>query len=260
MDMPPVRRFPRARGRIAALVLSLLLPALGPRNAAQSASSAAPVQLNLKGAGQAKYTIDVGNVAKDEIDLRVTVDFQFVPQDLALSGNSIVSERSSITGRFDIRGSATRLSSDGLFRNENPFGRIQEVTAAPSFPVEIVFKQDSNLEKLRLDLTSPLTPFVYRLDFAPGVSASTIWIRLPSPFVYPDDIESNPLTLTAESQNAFSLLLSSGMGLAHGIHRSGGVQAPGDWRTPGRCRAEAGSFPLRRICRGLEFPLDRLLA
>ena len=187
------------------LFLCLFAWAFGLENLAQSAStSPGPVLVNLKGTGQAKYGLDLSNGAHDEIELNWEVNLQFTPQNLLKSGNLVVSYQAGFTGSYRIWGTADRLSQNGQFLNSVSFDdRDQGVSAPISFPVETTFSLEGNLTSLRLDLpASSSTPYIYRLDFVPGVNKSTIWTRLRSPFVYPADIESNPLTLTAETLNS----------------------------------------------------------
>lgn len=190
--------------RLIALLLWIFARDFSPQSLAQNASpSQTPVLVNLKGTGQAKYVLDLGNDVSDQIGLDWVVNLQFTPLNLVKSGNIVVSHQASFTGNFHIGGTAERLSQNGQFLDTEAFDHDQGVSAPVSFPVETSFNLDGSLASLRLELpTSASTPYIYRLDFAPGTDKSTIWTRLRSPFIYQADIESNPLTLTAETLNA----------------------------------------------------------
>ena len=96
-------RFASAFYCLTILVLALFAWAFAPQSLAQNApASPSTVQINLKGTGQAKYALDLGNGAEDQIELNWKVNLQFTPQNLLKSGNLVVSHQASFTGSFRI--------------------------------------------------------------------------------------------------------------------------------------------------------------
>jgi hypothetical protein len=165
-----------------------------------SFSAEAPISVHLRGDDTADYSLTYEDGA-DFIHLHWIVDLHFVPQNLSASGQVRVSHSATFDGSFHTIGTAEEVSKDDLSHNSISFDHVQEVSAPTPYPVETTFDLDGDLKTLDLSLTSPTTPYVYRLHFQPGKAASTIWTRLPQPFVYSQDNEANPITLTTDDGN-----------------------------------------------------------
>jgi hypothetical protein len=176
----------------ASLLIFLLLSLL-----TEAESSAQPNSkiVGLTGTDSASYVITYGDGTEDQIDLHWSVDLQFVTFEISPSGNSFTSHQATFNGNFHTWGTATRTSSNGQLITSKNFDRDQQITAGTPYPVETSFNHDMTLEHLEFALRSSTSPYVYRLDYKPGIGRSTIWTRLATPFIYDQLTESNPITL-----------------------------------------------------------------
>lgn len=160
------------------------------------------VEAWVQGTDEAAYTITYTDGTRDEVDLHWSIDLRVTPTDLTQIGAFAVATHATFAAQFRIWGTAARLSDDGHILNGFSFDSPQAVNSLTPYPMATSFKvADGTLSALDLDLPASTAPYVYRLAFAPGTHESTIWTRLPSPFVYSADDEANPVTLLAQVHN-----------------------------------------------------------
>jgi Carboxypeptidase regulatory-like domain len=181
-------------GNCASILLFSLL-GIGVVQAQSGREPGSQVELDLSGSGSQTYTFTYGGNASrvDTVSVQISVNLQVHPYSPKANDLLFSSSVADFSGTLAINVTATE-TEPGSSNTKNLQNEIHFNSTA--FPVDTEFfgpgfvGVNGNVARLMLSLVDPNTiasqdPVPYRLLYDGTNEELTVWIRLPSPFIYP---------------------------------------------------------------------------
>ncbi|MSU21716.1 MAG: carboxypeptidase regulatory-like domain-containing protein [Pedosphaera sp.] len=209
------------RLRLFFIFLGILLSLFAVVASLQAALNT-PLTVVLQGRQKATYTVNYTDGSKDEITMDLEIDLTFNPVEPVLTGGTYVSSQADVEGRINAIVTAVGITENG--RTTVSFDKDINYKKSLGVPLRFDFSAvDGSVSFLAVDVADrdfvaadDLKP--YRLEYTGRDHKSNVWVRLPSPFHYPEKYEVYDLTTTAR--------LSGIKGELHGTVLSSGLRAP----------------------------------
>ena len=157
---------------------------------AQAQSPGSQVMVVLAGSGAQSGTITYEDGRVDTITNQITIQMQFHPYSPQNNGNLFSSTLADFNGSITIQSSDTETlggSSNSQYNQKTvTYTNYTDFTTDTEF-----FSANGNMASLSLALLNPNTISSddmepYELFYDGTNQVLTVWIRLPSPFIYPD--------------------------------------------------------------------------